>query len=62
MNDNWKFPADIFAASITAAAYLEYLPPIAAVLTIVYTAIRIWESKTVQRWKKDKKPALPSED
>jgi hypothetical protein len=44
----WRVQGDVIAASISVAAFYEYLPPIAVVLTIIYTALRIWESKTVQ--------------
>ena len=33
----------------------EALPAVAAVFTIVWTAIRIWETKTVQGWLGNKK-------
>jgi hypothetical protein len=36
---------------LTAVATLtSYLPHIAAILTIVWTGIRIYETDTVQRW------------
>jgi hypothetical protein len=31
------------------------LPAVAAIFTIVWTAIRIWETKTVQGWLNNKK-------
>jgi hypothetical protein len=45
-----------FASVITVLGTLaDMLPAIAAIFTIVWTAIRIYETKTVQRWlgKKD---------
>jgi len=45
-----------FASILTVLGTLaDMLPAIAAVFTIVWTAIRIYETKTVQRWlgKKD---------
>lgn len=37
------------AAAVTAVATLmQMLPSIAAVFTIIWTGIRIWETKTVQ--------------
>jgi hypothetical protein len=33
----------------------EMLPAVAAIFTIVWTAIRIWETKTVQGWLNNKK-------
>jgi hypothetical protein len=40
-----------FASILTVLGTLaDMLPAIAAVFTIVWTAIRIYETKTVQRW------------
>tara|TARA_R100001594_G_scaffold142700_1_gene189849 strand:+ start:97 stop:255 length:159 start_codon:yes stop_codon:yes gene_type:complete len=33
-------------------SWLSLLPDIAAVFTIVWLSIRIWESKTVREWRK----------
>lgn len=40
------------AASVVTVVgtLMEVLPAIAAAFTIVWTAIRIWETKTVQNW------------
>lgn len=40
------------AASVVTVVgtLVEVLPAIAAVFTIVWTVIRIWETKTVQNW------------
>lgn len=40
---------DFAAIGVTAAAVLKALPAIAAVLSIVWTAIRIYETRTIQR-------------
>lgn len=50
LRDNHVNTADIVAASIGIGALVEWLPPLAAVLTIIWTGIRIYETKTVQRW------------
>lgn len=44
----------IDAASVVTVVgtLMEVLPAIAAIFTIVWTAIRIWETKTVQNWVK----------
>ena len=45
-----------FASIVTVLGTLaDMLPAIAAIFTIVWTAIRIYETKTIQRWlgKKD---------
>ena len=40
-----------FASIVTVLGPLaDMLPAIAAIFTIVWTAIRIYETKTVQRW------------
>ena len=40
-----------FASVVTVLGTLaDMLPAIAAIFTIVWTAIRIYETKTVQRW------------
>ena len=40
-----------FASVLTVLGTLaDMLPSIAAIFTIVWTAIRIYETKTVQRW------------
>jgi hypothetical protein len=41
--------AAIFA---TVGSVTDMLPPVAAVFTIVWTALRIYEMETVQRWLK----------
>ena len=48
---------DWSAVAASAGALIKVLPAIAAVWTIAWLSIRIWESKTVQGWlKRDKKP------
>jgi len=44
-----KHVIDGAAASITVATVFGWLPTVAAVLTIIWTAIRIWETETVQK-------------
>lgn len=48
--DELKTTADGLAIGITIGTVLGWLPHIAALLTIAWTAIRIWETDTVQRW------------
>lgn len=45
-----KHAVDASAFVATIATIAGWLPNIAAVLTIIWTAIRIVETKTVQRW------------
>ena len=56
-----KLTGDAMAVAITGATLVDWLPPVAAILTILYTALRIWESRTVQGWFYGQKPKdLPS--
>jgi hypothetical protein len=48
MNDHAKHVGDALAVTTTVATVFQWLPAIAAILTIVWTAIRIYETKTVQ--------------
>ena len=41
---------DAVAVTTTASALFGWLPPIAALLTLVWTAIRIYETETVQKF------------
>lgn len=45
-----KQAADATAVVITGATVLGYLPSIAAILTIIWTILRIYETQTVQGW------------
>lgn len=50
-----RFAVDIVSAGVVLATLASWLPPMAALMTVVWTAIRIWETKTVQslvaRWR-----------
>ena len=41
---------DAGAVTTTAAALVGWLPPIVAILTLVWTVIRIYETETVQKF------------
>lgn len=43
-----KQVVDVAAATGTAAALMQWVPPITAVLTLVWVAIRIWETETIK--------------
>jgi hypothetical protein len=47
-----KGVGDAAAVSVTLATMLEWLPALAALFTIIWTAIRIYETRTVQGWLK----------
>ena len=50
-----KTVGDITSVSILLGTLVDLLPSVAALLTIIWTAIRIYETDTVQNWLKRKK-------
>lgn len=44
-----KMSADITSVGIAVGTLAQVLPHVAALLTILWTLIRIWETATVQR-------------
>jgi hypothetical protein len=50
INEHTKHVIDWTSIGIMLGSLVQILPSIAAALTIVWTAIRIYETKTVQRW------------
>ena len=44
-----KAAADAISGAIVVAAWADYLPSVATLITIVWGLIRIWETDTVQR-------------
>lgn len=53
-----KTVVDAFSVVTVVGTIVNALPAIAAIFTIVWTAIRIWETDTVQRLRKKKKKAV----
>lgn len=45
-----KHVGDALSVSVVVTTIMGWLPALAAALSIVWTLIRIWETKTVQRW------------
>jgi hypothetical protein len=45
-----KYAADGLSVSVLLGTIANALPSVAALMTVVWTAIRIWETDTVQRW------------
>ena len=43
-----KAGVDVLAVSTTASALMGWLPPLAALATLVWTCIRIYETQTVK--------------
>ena len=58
-----KQVVDGVSMATVVGALVDLLPAIAAVFTIVWTGIRIYETKTVQKWLgKDKKRIIVEEE
>jgi hypothetical protein len=55
LSDNSKHLLDLASVATVLGTLADMLPSIAALFTIVWTSIRIYETKTVQGWlgKKD---------
>lgn len=45
-----KGAGDFVSISVVLGTLASVLPSMAALLSIVWSAIRIWETRTVQRW------------
>ena len=50
LQETEKHLLDAAAIGAWIGALAGWLPAIAAALSIVWTVIRIWETRTVQRW------------
>jgi len=50
--DTVKHFGDALSIGTVVGTIAGYLPAIAALVTIIWTGIRIWETKTVQSWLK----------
>ena len=55
MSEQHKLLIDGVSMGGVAASLIGWLPAIAAIFSIVWTSIRIYETKTVQRWLNRKK-------
>jgi hypothetical protein len=60
--DQTKHIVDGLSVATVLGALTAWLPPIAALFTIIWTVIRIWETKTVQRWFGPAEKTLDSKD
>ena len=49
LSDSTKHVVDALSVATVLGTLMEFLPAIAALFTIVWTGIRIFESKTVQK-------------
>lgn len=55
VNEHTKSVIDWTSIGVAFGSLLQILPSIAAALSIVWTVIRIYETKTVQTWLKNRK-------
>ena len=55
LDDNLKYVIDALSLATVLGTLMDMLPSIGALFTVLWTAIRIYETKTVQGWlgKKD---------
>ena len=49
LDEPTKQIVDLLSLGVVFATFADWLPSIAALLTIVWTTIRIWETRTVQK-------------
>tara|TARA_R110000850_G_scaffold247470_1_gene372385 strand:+ start:303 stop:509 length:207 start_codon:yes stop_codon:yes gene_type:complete len=47
--DQLKNIGDATSLTVVAGTLMSFLPPLAALLTVIWTCIRIYETKTIQR-------------
>lgn len=50
VDEQTKLGMDVISVTTVLGSLVGALPAVAALFTIVWTAIRIYETKTVQRW------------
>ncbi len=50
VNDHTKHLIDGVSVATVMGTLMSWLPAIAALFTIIWTAIRIYETKTIQGW------------
>lgn len=55
VSENVKHVGDVLSVFTVLATLATWLPPLGALFTIIWTSIRIWESKTVQNWLKKRR-------
>jgi peptidoglycan biosynthesis protein MviN/MurJ (putative lipid II flippase) len=48
-DEHAKYAGDALSAAVVVGTLAQVLPAIAALMTIIWTAIRIYETKSVQR-------------
>jgi hypothetical protein len=50
MNEHTKAIVDASSLAVVAGTLFEWLPAVAALASLIWTVIRIYETDTVQRW------------
>jgi FtsH-binding integral membrane protein len=50
ISEGTKHAVDALSVVTVVGTLVEFLPAIAAVFTIVWTGIRIWETDTIKSW------------
>jgi hypothetical protein len=50
ISEGTKHVVDALSVVTVVGTLVEFLPAIAAIFTIVWTAIRIWETDTIKSW------------
>ena len=57
-----KMVVDALAVTTTACTLFGWLPPVTSAATLVWVCIRIWETKTVQGWRKKRHPTVTTSE
>ena len=50
VSEGTKHAVDAISVFTVVGTLVEFLPAVAAIFTIVWTGIRIWETDTVKSW------------
>ena len=50
VNEQLKHAGDVISVVTISATLMTWLPPVAALLTVIWSAIRIYETRTVQKF------------
>ena len=50
MNDHVQCAFDLSSLAIVGATLVEWLPALAAGLSVIWSLIRLWETATVKKW------------
>lgn len=56
VDESAKNVVDLVSVATVVGTVVDMLPSIAALFTIIWTGIRIWETQTVQNFFRRKKP------